>query len=83
MTWKEIIVMSLGVFVALVLIEVGFYIFDETAQSPATQYTLTNNMKDCQDRGGTYRLTVGSDGKILHEYCNIAREIDYQSDKTN
>ena len=43
-TWKEIIVMSLGVFVALVLIEVGIFSFDETAQSPEEPKTVINHV---------------------------------------
>ena len=48
-----------------------------TSTSTTVNHVFTDNMKDCQEKGGEYVLRIQPDGKIWLERCEISREFDY------
>lgn len=98
MTWKEEASAWLGMLM-LVLIGVATGLYIERSHSAKTEepitappsmvnktvinHVFTDNMKDCQEKGGDYHLSIRSNGEVRYETCGVKIEKDYQSDKTN
>jgi low affinity Fe/Cu permease len=48
-----------------------------TSTPTTTNHVFTDNMKDCQEKGGKYVLRIQPDGEIWLERCEISREFNY------
>lgn len=78
---KEFIVLSVfsvttAIIINIVLFDSSFFKDDES-RSITIENVFTDNMKDCQEKGGEYVLWITSAGEVQIEKCKIDREIYY------
>lgn len=74
---KDKLIMLLQISVVLAVIYIATAMLINSIENNSTKPIFTDNMKDCQEKGGEYVLRINPDGKIWLERCEISREFDY------
>lgn len=73
---KDKLIKSLQIFVVLAVIYIATEMLN-SIENNSTKHIFTDNMKDCQEKGGEYVLRIKPDGKVWLERCEISKEFDY------
>ncbi len=66
----------------LFLISVGFLLGSfiiKNSTVDTTSTAPTDNMRNCQEQGGRYNLSIYPNGDINYENCEIKKMIDYKN----
>ena len=73
---KDKLIKSLQIFVVLAVMFIATVMISSLGNN-STKHIFTDNMKDCQEKGGEYVLWINPAGEVQVEKCKIDREIYY------